>query len=443
MQQATYRYLHDFFSTLEYSPSGSASRALTEHALAGQLDHYRRLVSSIFSNAAKQKIRRISDSRSMLQVCMSYVNSIFEKNPLSISGIEGEFVLSGVIPVISSPPGDTFPKEVEESFTDDLNFCFPAALFFELSRAGVKPNNGNPLPPELDRESASYAAWRAIDSSSDDPSSFVAARNNIIEKQAKELADKIDEALADINKRTTEHAGSLDTHLRTLSERTDTALKSTEDAIVRAASFESQILDLTKKADGLDAAIDAKTADADDKISGFLASAKARSTYENLKIHWVNRSRTARSAMFASWIFLGILLILIPCFAVYENESIVALITRIANAANITLPTDAGPIALTIATFSRLIIVTIPLALYFWLIRLVVRFNMRSMLLMDDANVRATIIETYYKMIEERAATIEDRALILTALCRPPPGHGGDSVDPPNFTELVDKAMGK
>ncbi|MER9757562.1 DUF6161 domain-containing protein [Mesorhizobium sp. M0166] len=98
---------------------------------------------------------------------------------------------------------------------------------------------------------------------------------------------------------------------------------------------------------------------------------------------------------------------------------------------------------MTVATVSRLVVVTIPLALYFWLIRLVVRFNMRSMLLMDDARQRATIIETYYKMIEQQAATKEDRALILQALCRPPPGHGSDSIEPPNFTEVIDKAIGK
>lgn len=47
------------------------------------------------------------------------------------------------------------------------------------------------------------------------------------------------------------------------------------------------------------------------------------------------------------------------------------------------------------------------------------------------------------KMIEQSGATVEDRALILQALCRPALGHGGDSVDPPNFTEVIDKAMGR
>jgi len=62
---------------------------------------------------------------------------------------------------------------------------------------------------------------------------------------------------------------------------------------------------------------------------------------------------------------------------------------------------------------------------------------------MDDAGLRATMIETYYKMIEKSAATPEDRALVLSALMRPAPGHGGDPIEPPNFTEVMEKAMGK
>jgi hypothetical protein len=443
MEQSTYSYLRGLFLTHEYSPSGATNRALVEHALTEQLPNYRRLVDIVLNHATKQKIRRFSDGRSVPQITLNFVNSVFEKNPLSIFGNEGQQTISGAIPLMLSLDSTALPKDVEDSTTDDLTFCFPAALFFELARAGIKPNGGNSVPFELERELASYAAWRVIDAASDSPSSFFAIRNTLIEDQAKELSGKIDTAISDINNRVTEQAGSLDTHLQTLRDRTETALASTEGAVRRAASFESQILDLTRRSDDLETTIDAKAADADDKISGFLESAKARSTYENLKIHWVNRAASARMAMYSSWVVLGVFLVLIPSFAIYENEIIVGLITRIANAANISLPADAGPIALTIATFSRLIIITIPLALYFWLIRLVVRFNMRSMLLMDDAGVRATIIETYYKMIEEQAATVDDRALILAALCRPAPGHGGDSVDPPNFTELVDKAMGK
>ena len=81
-----------------------------------------------------------------------------------------------------------------------------------------------------------------------------------------------------------------------------------------------------------------------------------------------------------------------------------------------------------------------PLGLYFWLVRIVVRFNMRSLLLMDDARQRATMMETYYRLIEKEAATKEERALVFQALMRPPPGHGPDTVEPPNFTEVIGKA---
>jgi hypothetical protein len=51
------------------------------------------------------------------------------------------------------------------------------------------------------------------------------------------------------------------------------------------------------------------------------------------------------------------------------------------------------------------------------------------------------MLDTFFHLIEKEGAVKEDRALVLNALFRPAPGHG-DNVDPPNFTELVSKAMG-
>jgi hypothetical protein len=96
---------------------------------------------------------------------------------------------------------------------------------------------------------------------------------------------------------------------------------------------------------------------------------------------------------------------------------------------------------ITIAAIGRLVIVTVPVFLYIWAIRLVVRFNSRSLMLLDDARLRLTMLDTFFHLIEKEGAVKEDRALVLNALFRPGPGHG-DNVDPPNFTELVTKAMG-
>ncbi len=182
---------------------------------------------------------------------------------------------------------------------------------------------------------------------------------------------------------------------------------------------------------------------ADRRIDHYVDSVRAKSQFENLKVYWFKRADQARRALIVTWGILLVLLVILPVIAIYKNDSVLNLLAHISEVATIKLPADAGTAAITVATISRLILVTIPLALYFWLIRIVVRFQVRSMLLMDDAGNRATILDTYYRMIEDGKAAVDDRALILAALCRPSPGHGADNIDPPNFTELVDKAMGK
>lgn len=179
------------------------------------------------------------------------------------------------------------------------------------------------------------------------------------------------------------------------------------------------------------------------KASAFLDSIRAQTNFDALKIHWNDRSRDAKRAFIISSVVLLALLVIVPGFAIYEKDVVISFMKGLAGAATVDVGIESGPVGITVATISRLVIITIPLALYFWLIRLVVRFNLRSMLLMDDAGQRATMLETYYRMIEKEAALVGDRALVLQALMRPAPGHGGDTIDPPNFTEVIDKAMGK
>jgi hypothetical protein len=56
---------------------------------------------------------------------------------------------------------------------------------------------------------------------------------------------------------------------------------------------------------------------------------------------------------------------------------------------------------------------------------------------MDDARQRVTMLNTYLFLIEQDAAVKQDRGAILEALFRRAPGHGGDTVEPPHFTDLL------
>jgi hypothetical protein len=94
-------------------------------------------------------------------------------------------------------------------------------------------------------------------------------------------------------------------------------------------------------------------------------------------------------------------------------------------------------IAATVSAFGRLILISAPLGFIVWLIKLIVRYNTRSLLLMDDARQRVTMLNTYLFLIEQDAAVKQDRGAILEALFRRAPGHGGDTVEPPHFTDLL------
>ena len=183
---------------------------------------------------------------------------------------------------------------------------------------------------------------------------------------------------------------------------------------------------LKSRSDELAGLINAKSADMEDKFGAadlkahaFMDAVRAKANFDDLKIHWINRANSAWWALNSSWAVLVMLLVVIPIAAVYKSATILQFARQITDAATVAIGNDPSAVAIVVSIFSRLVVITVPLVLYFWLIRLVVRFNMRSMLLMDDARQRATTLETYYKMIERSAATVDDRALVLKALVRP------------------------
>ncbi|MFC6448415.1 hypothetical protein, partial [Shinella zoogloeoides] len=101
---------------------------------------------------------------------------------------------------------------------------------------------------------------------------------------------------------------------------------------------------------------------------------------------------------------------------------------------------DSVAVALT-HQFGRLIVFSVPVFVYLWTMRAVMRFFMRSMLLMDDARQRQTMLETYFMLTGSGRADERDRPLILWALFRQTPGHGSDGVEPPDFTEVINAGM--
>jgi hypothetical protein len=90
-----------------------------------------------------------------------------------------------------------------------------------------------------------------------------------------------------------------------------------------------------------------------------------------------------------------------------------------------------------VLAIGRLLLITGPIALLVWAAKLIVRFNVRSMLLMDDASHRVTMLDTYLFLVTKEAATLQDRGALLEAMFRRAPGHGPETVEPPNLTDIM------
>ncbi|TPK38687.1 hypothetical protein [Mesorhizobium sp. B2-5-3] len=172
-------------------------------------------------------------------------------------------------------------------------------------------------------------------------------------------------------------------------------------------------------------------------LNSFVNEARARGNFDQLKIEWNNRANAATWAVSLSY---ALVLILIAAPVVYLSFSYSNVMDYLKEVGSLTKEElgenpNAGLAAVVAAT--RLALIGVPLVLYFWIIRLAVKFNSRSMMLMDDSRARATMLETYYRMIAKDAAKDEDRAQVLAALFRPTPGYEADSGEPPTLISSV------
>lgn len=179
-----------------------------------------------------------------------------------------------------------------------------------------------------------------------------------------------------------------------------------------------------------------QVADRDREIQGFKASIVEALKLDTARRLWGDRAKDAAVAFWCSGAALLVMLIGVPALAIWEADAVFAFLRTMGSTVFADLPV-AGETVAAISLVSRLILITLPIALYIWLIRIMVRFNMRSLLLMDDAAQRKTMLDTYLHLVEQDATVKAERPLILEALFRRTPGHGADSIEPPNLSEVM------
>ncbi|TBY41585.1 hypothetical protein [Rhizobium leguminosarum] len=148
---------------------------------------------------------------------------------------------------------------------------------------------------------------------------------------------------------------------------------------------------------------------------------------------WRGEARWKSAGYYISLTALLVILGSIPVTTYAYRGEILALVNEVEG----TIRATNNAVTATIIAAGRLLLIGIPVAGLVWALKLLVRFNMRSMLLMDDARQRVTMLNTYLFLVKEGAATPQDRGALLEAMFRRAPGHGPETIDPPNMADLM------
>lgn len=200
-----------------------------------------------------------------------------------------------------------------------------------------------------------------------------------------------------------------------------------------------------------------------EQLQSFEATAREEMKLENIRLSWERRFSEAR---WAFRIACGLLLIYLgvtigsayafglPIVKALANieQSAAATVTvpSVPSASTISAPAAPSPVAIPkeesvavaiIHQFGRLIVFSVPVFVWLWAGRALMRYFMRSMLLMDDARQRQTMLDTYFLLSDKGRADERDRPLVLWALFRQTPGHGPDGIEPPDFTEVINAGL--
>ncbi|UXT96749.1 hypothetical protein [Agrobacterium tumefaciens] len=291
-------------------------------------------------------------------------------------------------------------------------------------------NTKNPLTEE---ELISLISWRTMSSGPESIHSIIQPKLEIFERDAGAKIQELHGTVSDYGK-------LFDDQKLLHAQASEATAKAQMELATTSHDFEQKALELEERTDAINGDIRQLRADLDAQVAKFGTEAARKL--------WGQREKQSQIALVVSSVAIFLMIAGPIALAVCMTPEVLHYLAQIVAASALPTIDNAGqPLPtpseaqVTIAAIGRLVIVTVPIFLYVWAIRLVVRFNSRSLMLLDDARMRLTMLDTFFHLIAKEGAVKEDRALVLNALFRPAPGHG-DNVEPPNFTELVTKAIG-
>jgi flagellar biosynthesis regulator FlaF len=311
-------------------------------------------------------------------------------------------------------------------------FCYETRLVWALD--GQLHSSAQQLPIILTSEINSYGIWKTIHSEDIHRFYVTNVRSEVLgfkKQQLSRMRAVLKVHMEEIRK------------LRAASEDGLSKLNAvSETTLSKAASAAQKVDEVASEAKRQEKEISelaGSVATSKENVQSFADALREELKTSTTKELWKNRGDASMRSFRLSAVIIAIMmaapLISLICFGQGFADAFI----KLANAPFTNLGADPTPAQLTAATLSRLILISAPIALYFWAIKLIVRYNSRSLMLMDDARQRHTTMDTYFHLIEKNGATPEERGLMLNALFRPVPGQGPENVEPPSFMELVKK----
>lgn len=289
----------------------------------------------------------------------------------------------------------------------------------------------------IDVEKASYLAWSArLEASAEEENAKSTFQQlNLNFQSFVDDARKTMSVFSDEIASRQSAFSALTNQTNTASEAVSAMLRSTDTSINKT---QAQISDLSENASRIANFVKESA----DRINAIETSVTEDAAQRSGRDLWDKRAAANTRAFWVTTAALGALLIVIPALAIYYDDAVIDALMKINSVVMRDLPPNPTAAQLTMAALNRLLIIAFPIGLYLWTIRILVRLNMHSLLMANDAQQRRTIMQTYIHLIRNDFAQKEDRALLLNALFRPPPGQVNDSVEPPSFTDLIDKMKG-
>jgi hypothetical protein len=300
-----------------------------------------------------------------------------------------------------------------------------------------------------DLEDVLKSSLSEIDRRSRDIESSFSAYREILRDEVTHLGNGVDQLTARQSKDWLEFLTTSKTELLDFSRQlTDGFKVHVSDMKTARADMHSKVAHSIKEMQGYMGSVDDAKARVealnnslsitDENLEAFKKAAQERAGQTQSRQHWSRRIRINSIGFAVSAGLLLFFLAIVPVFGFIFSSHVLQFMKAVSSEISSELGSAPNAAQVTMAAVNRVVLIGAPVALYFWLIRILVRYNAMTLAMMDDAHQRRTMIDTYIHLIEHQFAKTEDRAILLNAIFRPSPGQQND-VDPPSFVDLVDR----